>query len=221
MLLDPASRLGARYAFKGIWLAAIAAVGIALFAFGLVQTARVEGLKIWPAEIEGWKPKAERLQAELDRVPAAQEEARARAAAAKAATENTYRAIAQEVDDHAEDETRRELAAADRYVAAHRLRPEADPDRGGRAAPGAGDRSSGDGQATGRAPQLDDAGSAGDLYADPGALDGLVAVSAQDVRICTINTLQAEAGRQWAIALEEVSIPVQGDPQTRSPAVKR
>uniref|UniRef100_A0A6H1ZMS0 Uncharacterized protein n=1 Tax=viral metagenome TaxID=1070528 RepID=A0A6H1ZMS0_9ZZZZ len=162
-------------------------------------------MKIWPVEIEGWKPKAERLQAELDRVPAVQEDARARAAAAKAATENTYRAIAQEIDDHAEDETRRELAAADRYVAAHRLRTEADPDRGGRAAAGAGDRSSGDGQATGRTPQLDDAGSADSFAADPGSLDGLVAVSAQDVRICTINTLQAEAAQRWAIGLEAAS----------------
>jgi hypothetical protein len=30
----------------------------------------------------------------------------------------------------------------------------------------------------------------------------LVTVSASDVRICTTNTLQAEAGRLWALELE-------------------
>lgn len=217
MVVFPASRLSARYTLKGIWLAAIVAAGLFLLGVAVVQTARLEGFKLWPAETEGWKPKAERLQAELDRVPAAQEEARARAVAAKAATENTYRAIAQEIDDHAEDESRRELAAADCYVAAHRLRPEADPDRGGRAAAGTGDRSSGDGQATGRTAQLDDAGGADSLDVGAGALDGLVAVSAQDVRICTINTLQAEAGQRWALGLEAASTDqVASDPVPRA-----
>jgi hypothetical protein len=215
MLFDPASRLGARYALKGIWLALLAALALAVLGFALVQTARVEGMKIWPIAIEGWKPMAVRLQAELDRVPAAQEQARARAEAARAATETTYRTIAQEIDDHAEDETRRELAAADRYVAAHRLRTEAIADRGGRAAASAPDRSSAIGQATGGTAQLDDA----DRADRPGARppDDPVVVAADDVRICTLNTLQAEAAQQWALDLEAVSASeIPQDPSSSS-----
>lgn len=54
----------ARLSLSGIALA-IMAVLLA------VQTARVEGLSIWPVKVEGWKPKAERLLAEQKAAQAA------------------------------------------------------------------------------------------------------------------------------------------------------
>lgn len=46
----------ARVSLSGIALAIMAA----LLA---VQTVRIEGLKLWPITVEGWKPKAQRLEA--------------------------------------------------------------------------------------------------------------------------------------------------------------
>lgn len=188
-------------AFKAIWFAVIAALFATVLGFAIVQTVRLEGLKVWPIELEGWKPRAERLQRELDAVPVAQIQARAKAEAAKSAAETTYRTIAQEADDDAQTEERRELAAADRYIAGHRVRAQGPADRGSGAGAPAGDRSSSDGEEAGGAAELDDPGTARDFAAG----GDLVAITAEDLKICTVNTVQAEVARRWAIELEAAS----------------
>lgn len=201
-------QLAAEYTFSGLRIAVLAAIValtmVAAFGVAAVQTVRVDGIKILFVEREGWKPRAERLQAELDRVPEQQAEARRKAEAAKAAQEQTYSDIAKEVDENAEDELARQLAAADRYVAAHRVRAQAAADRGGRSAPAAGGDRAGDGEEAGRAAELDDARG---IDRASGADRDLVVVAAEDVRICTVNTIQAEAARDWALQLEAASRP--------------
>ena len=60
MLIPPTITL------KGIWAALIALAFAIVLALLAVQTARIEGFKIWPLSIEGWKPKAERMERERD-----------------------------------------------------------------------------------------------------------------------------------------------------------
>lgn len=135
---------------------------------------------------EGWKPKAQRLQGVIDDFDQAQADALAKALAAKAEAEREYRDLAERIDNDAEKARAGILDATERFIAANRVCP---PDRGstgGTPAP-APDRSPGDGQGPGQAPELDGT---------------LVAVKPDDVRICTVNTLQAEAAREWALELE-------------------
>lgn len=170
---------------RGIWAALIAlafAIALALLA---VQTVRLEGLKIWPLHIEGWKPKAERLQGELDRIKAAQLVAQQKAIAAKAKAEADYRDLAGRIDTDAKQAHDSAMADAERYIAAHRVRGQAAGSSAGRTVTAAEDHSASGGQSPGAAPVVDE-----------------VAVSPDDVRICTTNTIQAETARQWAIDLE-------------------
>lgn len=157
------------------------AVLVALLA---IQTVRLEGLKIWPVNIEGARPKAERLQRTIDEIALAQKQAAAAAQAAKERAEREYRELAERIDDDAEKARTGAMADAERFIAANRVRCQA-AGGAGRGTPAAspGD-GSGNGQGPGQASELD------------------VAVTADDVRICTTNTLQAEAARAWAIELE-------------------
>ena len=102
-----------------IMLAIIAALIVLL----TVQTARIEGFKVWPIAVEGWKPKAERLQADLDNVKAAQVVALAKAQAAKDKAEQNYRTLAENTDDQIKQARSAAMASAERYIAAHRVRP--------------------------------------------------------------------------------------------------
>lgn len=170
---------------KGIWAALIAlAFGILLILLG-VQTVRIEGFKIWPLHMEGWKPKAERLQLDLDHIKAAQQVALDKALAAKAATEANYRNLAGRIDTDAKQAHDSAMADADAYIRAHRVRSQAAGSAAGNSLAIAEDHGTGNGQGSGSAPELDE-----------------VAVSPDDIRICTTNTLQAEAARSWAIQLE-------------------
>jgi hypothetical protein len=157
-----------------------------LLALLAVQTVRLEGFKLWPLSVEGWKPKAERLQRDLDNVAKAQVTARERLVAAKLKAEADYRNLAERIDDEAEEVRAGALDDAERFIAANRVRCQA-AGRGSSGAVAAADnRDTGDSQAV------------------PGAaeLDGTVAVPAADIRACTVNTLQAEAARAWALELE-------------------
>jgi hypothetical protein len=151
-----------------------------------VQTVRLEGFKLWPILHEGWKPKAERYARDLANVKAAQQLALERAQAAKLKAEADYRNLAERIDDDAEQARAGALDDAERFIAANRVRCQAAGRAGSGTVAAASDHSAGDGQGSGQASELDDA----------------VAVKADDVRICTANTLQAEAARAWALELE-------------------
>ena len=170
----------------------LAAVGLAGAA---IQTVRLDGFRLGPFAIEGALAKARRLEAERGTIGAMQELAAALAMSAREAAERRYRNLAEEIDR--EDAVRMPdaLAAAERHIAANRLRPAAAdcPRSPARAEPG-GDRA-GRGEAPAQPPQLDAPGSGT-------AGSERVAVTAEDVRICTANTLQAELARDWVLALE-------------------
>lgn len=121
----------------------------------------------------------------------AQVEAAEKARAYRLAEEGRYRAKAERTDtEHAKDlETA--LAAARRHAAANRcaplgLRPEATPavSPSGRAGTGAEDHGAESGDGPGGTAQLD--------------VTGLVAVTENDLRICTVNTARLQAVREWA-----------------------
>lgn len=171
-----ASRLG----LTGLAIAVL----IALLA---IQTVRLEGFKLWPIDIEGARPKAERLQGVIDDIDKAQEAALKAAQEAKERAEREYRDLAERIDDDAEEARQGNLDAAERFIAVNRVRCEGNRGDGGRAVAAAGDNGTRDGEGASPAPELD---------------AGLVAVPDSDVRICTVNTLQAEAARAWALELE-------------------
>lgn len=187
-LVERISGFAARIGLSGLAIAVL----LALLA---IQTVRIEGFKVWPIELQGWKPRALAAEDDLKAVAAAQVEAAARARTVKLEAEATYRQLAERIDDEAEHDRAGELAAAERFIAAGGLRRAATGSPCSRAAaPAAGD-GAGSGQAAGRATELDAA-------AEPALDPELVTVLAEDVRICTVNTLQAEAARAWAVALE-------------------
>lgn len=195
---------GQTFAIRSGQAAAIAAVVLALAIGFAVQTARLEGLKIWPVAIEGWKPKAERLDQALANVKVAEQLAAAWAEAARLNQEARYRAVAQRTDIDAREATSVALGDAEQFIArgghAGQLRAQADRGAGSPAGTGSGNRGPGDPEGAGAPAELDEA-------------EGqLIGVTADDVRICTVNTVKAEAAREWALGLEEASAPAaQGD----------
>jgi hypothetical protein len=157
-----------------------------LVALLTIQTVRLEGFKLWPFSIEGARPKAERLQGVIDDIDKAQDDALKAAQEAKERAERNYRDLAERIDDDAEEARAGEMDAAERFIAANRVRCPSNRGAAGGTSGPARDSSASDGQAVREAPEL----------------DGAVAVLADDVRICTVNTLQAEAARAWALELE-------------------
>jgi hypothetical protein len=176
--------LPATVTLKGIWAAIIALAFAILLALLGVQTVRIEGFKIWPLSIEGWKPKAERLQHDLDAVKAAQQVALEKAQAAKAKAELDYKNLAETTDANEQKARADAMAGAERYITDHRVRPQAAGGSAGRTAPAAEDHGATGGNSAGAAPELDE-----------------VTVTADDIRICTVNTTRLEAVRDWAIDL--------------------
>lgn len=110
----------------------------------------------------------------------AQAEAEAAARKAKADQEARYRAHAERTDANAEKAIADARAAAERYIA--RMRPQGTP-----GAPGGPAASP-------------DSGSAPDGNR-PGGEAELVLVSADDIRICSVNTARLEAVRDWSLGL--------------------
>lgn len=168
------------------------AILVALLA---VQTVRLEGFKVWPLSIEGARPKAERLQRDLDNVKAAQAFALEQAQAAKLRAELRYMNLAERIELDAQEDRKSALADAERYIAGNRVRCQAAGSAGSGAPSAAGDHGAALGDGAGATAKLD--GPGGDLpHPD------MVAVLAQDVRICTDNTVRLEAARAWALELE-------------------
>lgn len=206
--------LAARFAVTGTLLAIAGAAFLALAVFAGVQTARIEGFHVWPVSVTGWKKTAQDRQATIDELVDAQGDAEAIAEAARAATEAAYSDIAERIDDNAQDTLDTALAAADRFVAAGGMRAET-AGHPARCAPApAGDHGARHPETARPAPQLD---AAGPGAADPGqaaagsgeSAEGLVLVSPADIRICTVNTVKAEAGHALATQLEAASAPAE------------
>ena len=155
------------------------AILIALLA---VQTIRLEGMNLWPISIEGARPKAERLERTVAEIDTKMKQARDLWEAAIKAHEDHYRNLAQEADDNAEQALSTAMDAAERHIAANRVR--CPGNRGSVERPAAnpegGSAGGGDG---------------------PGAAAELVAVTPDDVRICTTNTIRLEAAREWGLNL--------------------
>jgi hypothetical protein len=108
----------------------------------------------------------------------------AKAVAAKAAQEARYASLAKDADNAHEAQLADARAAAERYIARNRVRPQAaSGSTGGTAAPA---ESGGPGSA-------DSAGGA----------PVMVAVTEADIGVCTDNTLRLEAARDWALSLAE------------------
>lgn len=184
----------AQVALKGIWVAVIAALFISAICFGVVQTVRLEGLKIWPFEITGWRPLAIDRGKTIASFAKAQNDALALALAAKAKAEADYRTLAERIDHEADQARPDALADAERYIAGNRVqRCPADRGAAGPAPASGQDHGARNGDAAGATALVD--------AADP----DLVAVTPDDIRICTANTLQAEAARSWALQLIEAN----------------
>ena len=173
-----------------VTLAAFALV----IAFGAVQTVRLEGLNVWPVSVEGWKPKAKRYEGTIRDVRNAQDLAAEKARLARLEQEARYRALAERIDDNAQRGNRMALDAAERFIAAGGYRCTGGVRRRANRGPGSGTGASAesnrpvDPERAGGAPELDGA--------------EVVGVTADDVRICTVNTIKAEAAKAWAEGVE-------------------
>jgi hypothetical protein len=126
----------------------------------------------------------------------AQVEAAEKARAYRLSEEARYRALATKTDTEHASNLETALAAARRHADNHRcapvgLRAEGAPDVG--ATSGSGTGAEGD-----RTESGDRSSGAAQL-----AVGGLVAVTEDDLRICTVNTTRLQAVREWAAGLSE------------------
>lgn len=165
-----------------------------------VQTVRLDGFKLWPLSLQGWKPRAEAAEKTIADIAAAQELARKTARAAREAKEQAYRDIAERIDDNAQGQIDDAMAAAERFIAARGVRAEATGGTGGRTRTCAGSGGAADPARAGGAPELDAAADRG--AGEPLIPAGYVLVPADDVRTCTTNTVKAEAARAFVLELE-------------------
>lgn len=179
-LVEFASRIGLTGLAIALLVAAVA-----------VQTVRLEGFKLWPFSIEGANPRAKRLGDDLAAIIREQGAAEAAQVAVNDAAARIYKDVAERIDDEALAARTDALADADRFIAGGGVRPAPARCPPSQTNPAAGDRGAGGGEGVSQAP----------------VMDGTVTVPAEDVRICTVNTLQAEAGRAWALELEAASAP--------------
>ncbi len=103
-------------------LIAIALLGWALAATFKVQ---IEGLRLWPLHVVGWREENKGLRLDLDAIKAAQVTAAAKAVAAKFAEEERHRIDAERTDDAFKNQIDHFRSLADRYASANRVRPQA------------------------------------------------------------------------------------------------
>ncbi|WP_454599133.1 hypothetical protein [Qipengyuania sp. SM2507] len=128
-----AGAVAAKVGFSGLVMAAA-------LAFGAVQTARLEGLEIWPLSIEGWIAKAYRFETERDDERSAHRKTRgdyraAQLAAAKMEADRLERVVQQQEDITDAIEVDYHARLADARARAERLRQEL-RSRAGAARPG-------------------------------------------------------------------------------------
>ncbi len=136
----------------------------------------------------GWNARDEKADRERAEYIAQYEQAADRARRAQQAVMDRekarYDALAKEADENAQDAQSAAMDAARRYVAANRVRPRGSVPSGPGAAPDSDSAQGSDG---------------------PGgsAIVDAVAVSEDDIRICTTNTVRLQSVREWAEGLAE------------------
>jgi len=123
------------------------------------------------------------IKAERAAYVQAQDEAKARAVAAVKAQEARYKEQADNADRNHEQALSDANSALDRYIAANRVRRT-----------GTADRASGGTVASAQ-------GGSAESFDGPGEAAFMVAVSPDDLRICTVNTERLIAARDWADSL--------------------
>lgn len=194
--------LSANYTIRGIKLAIAGGVFLLLAAGNVVQLVDRHGFKFWFVEIEGTHDKIDRLEAEIEGMNIAQEQSGELAKNQREANEAEYRDIAADVDRNAGTALDRGFASADRYIRANRVWqwPEGVPcSNTGTAAGGDG---TGNPQGASQTSELDGSRTGRGSGARG---DSMVVVSAEDVRICTENTVKAEAARDYVTKVEAAS----------------
>lgn len=117
----------AQVAIRGAWIAAVGALILIVVGAAVVQTARLEGFKVWPFEMAGWIATATTREAERDAERTAHRktktdyrEAQADAARQEADRLDRVRQQQEEITNAMESDYRRQLA--DLGARAERLR---------------------------------------------------------------------------------------------------
>lgn len=191
---DFRARLAAAWASAALRFALLAIVVAILF--NTYADFRISGPLGIGFHFEGWKPRAQREAREKGALVAAQAKAAAAQKAVLAKAEQDYRDLAERTDNETDLATQVALGAADRFIAANRVRCPAD-----RGSPGAAVAAAESGSATGS----DRSGGGAELDGAAGAAStDLVAVTAEDIRICTRNTARLKAAREWGLDLEKM-----------------
>lgn len=177
--------LGAKKILAGLGFAW--SVAILCAAGFLFQTVQLDGFKLWFVEVEGCRPKNERLAGEIAALIEAQDDAAAAQRALIEQKERQYEQGKQQTDALLQAlENQGDRLVAD-FIAAGGVRP---------AASGGPSRGSG-GAATGG----DTGGSIG-AGSVPVLADGLVRVTPRDIEVCTENTRRIlSIHREWVPSL--------------------
>lgn len=191
MLLPP--KLTAQYAFTGIRVAVAAALLAGSVGCAVVQTVRLEGFRLWPISITGWKARAETAEAALVAVAAGQARNRAEQVRVNEAAEQVSRDISAGVDINAQNSFTTERGRAERFIAGGGVRSPATSGDSGRPCTAPLGNGAGSVESASGAPVLD---------GDGPRADGLVLVYPEDIRICTDNTIKAEAAHDYATKIE-------------------
>lgn len=97
-------------------------IAIAALTFGAVQTIRIEGLKVWPLEIEGYAAANARLTADIAAIKRAQIEAEAKQAAQDQTEFSEKTQLAEQIDDLSEQAHDAARAAVAAYARDHPVR---------------------------------------------------------------------------------------------------
>jgi hypothetical protein len=116
--------------------------GLALLGWLLAVTFKVqiEGFKLWPIHVVGWREENKTLRLDLDTIKNGQALAKAKADQARRETEAKYRDIAERNERAHKIELEKARAATDRFIISNRLRIKAaGGPSSGAAAPAEGD----------------------------------------------------------------------------------
>lgn len=160
-------------------------IAVALVGWGLatVFKVQIEGLRIWPIHVVGWREENKTLRLDLDTIKNGQALAKAKAEEARRQTEAKYRDIAERTDREHKIELEKARSATERFIAANRVRVKAAGGAsGGTAAPAEGDGAG--------------------LSGHPADTAELVAVPESDVRIAAENYTYAKKAYDWAQELK-------------------
>ena len=185
-----------------IALAIITTLAVAL----VVQSVRLDGLKIWPFEITGWKPRAEQLSGELAAIATAEALADQLARDQKQRVESEYADLSERIDHDVQTNLGGALVAVDHFISRggvdDGMRGEALGCPPGTSTPASDSKGARNLVGAGGTPQLDAARPTPRKTAE---LKKVVGVFADDVLICTINTAKAEAAHDWAVGVNEAN----------------